>query len=372
MLSYTDFWAKLSEAYPLTKGELRLPINSELTELTGYNVELLLNDLKKIIEELINSVRSRDYKELAQKHGDEDIIPLFEHDFSGIIRMDCVVNTEGKIKILEVNADYPDGLLMHDHTYSLLLGEKTRRHVGALEKLLNSENTIFVLYPEEAFFKDAYYAEYQTLRDLGYQCYIGTPKDLEVKDGKIYSKGVRIDCIRRCMESRKFEAGFIQLLANAEVHYINSFDIRVIGYKSVLEEVKSDYIPRTFTLSLTNHETVIANKDEYVIKPANLFEGRGVYIGKDESQEDWERAVRANLNSHYVAQEYVEVRKMSARMYDAGEIKEGDYYFDICPHFFVKNGKVIHDGLILTRFSKSKIMNVAQGGGIGYLRLSNV
>jgi hypothetical protein len=56
-------------------------------------------------------------------------------------------------------------------------------------------------------------------------------------------------------------------------------------------------------------------------------------------------------------------------MYENGGTIEKEVYFDICPHLFVKHGKIIWDGLVLMRFSENRILNVAQWGWIGYLNL---
>lgn len=81
---------------------------------------------------------------------------------------------------MEINADYPDGLLMHDATYSLLSGSSTTKNLDLYLQLFDKTDTILILYPAESTFVDAYYTEYNLLTQYGYRCYIGTEKDVSI------------------------------------------------------------------------------------------------------------------------------------------------------------------------------------------------
>lgn len=82
---------------------------------------------------------------------------------------------------------------------------------------------------------------------------------------------------------------------------------------------------------------------------------------------EWEKLIRLHLEENYIVQEFVESKKISMDFFDNDTVETRDVYFDFCPHFFVEDGKVIGDGLILSRFSEDKILNVSRGGGIGYV-----
>ncbi|HMS91765.1 MAG TPA: hypothetical protein PKC87_06075, partial [Candidatus Absconditabacterales bacterium] len=304
-----------------------------------------------------------------EKNGELGLKKLLSNTFTGVVRLDCVLDQSGNTKILEINADYPDGLLMHDFTYSVISGFPTIKNLAMYQQLFDKNHTIFVLYKKGTFFVDAYYTEYYLLQQLGYTCYIGTEEDLTFDDGNVFFKGNIIHVIRRCMEIGKFTEGFLHDLSSYNVHFINSFDLRILGYKNLLQEIESPSIPKTFVIHHNNIDILLAHKDSYVIKPSNLFEGKGVYIGKYCEPKDWELAVKNSIHNNYIAQEFIDMQKMKVQMYDNGSIVEKELYFDVCPHIFVKDGKVIGDGLILMRFSENRILNVAQGGGIGYLKI---
>ncbi|GHV21598.1 hypothetical protein FACS1894176_06560 [Bacteroidia bacterium] len=135
---------------------------------------------------------------------------------------------------------------------------------------------------------------------------------------------------------------FFSHLQSAKKHiYINSFDLRGLGYKEFLQQIHHPYIPETHLLTRDIADRVIANKEQRIIKPTNLFEGQGVYLGGEYSDQEWERLVQENIDQQFVAQEYVQISKIPQYFYDEGEIIEKEVFFDICPHLFIKNGKVL-------------------------------
>jgi hypothetical protein len=54
------------------------------------------------------------------------------------------------------------------------------------------------------------------------------------------------------------------------------------------------------------------------------------------------------------------MQKIKVALYEDGGIVDKELYFDLCPHIFVKDGKIIGDGHILMRFSENRILNVAK------------
>ncbi len=55
----------------------------------------------------------------------------------------------------------------------------------------------------------------------------------------------------------------------------------------------------------------------------------------------WQSELSAHIDDNYIVQEFVDMQKMKVRMYEDGCIVDKELYFDFCPHFFVKNGKVV-------------------------------
>ena len=71
----------------------------------------------------------------------------------------------------------------------------------------------------------------------------------------------------------------VVLLDGAKIRFVNTFDIRVLGFKNLLAEIRHPLIPETIRLDSVTRDTIIHSREKYVLKPANMFEGIGVMIG---------------------------------------------------------------------------------------------
>jgi hypothetical protein len=362
---YEFFWQELSKFYPISKGELRLPIATEIIDLKKYISKKDLEGVRKYLQKNISSINSKDIKERLTTSGDTHLLKHKIEKFSGFIRLDCMVDSRTKaFKIIEINSDNPDGLLLHDHTFSTTSKKLSSVHHDIFSKSVPKKSEyIFVLYPEDAFFLDSYYCEYLFLQGLGYECGIGTHKDLKHKGDYFFHNDKKVTTIRRCTEIYKLPKDFLQ---KTKSKFINTLHMRVLGYKNFLVG-KEKFLLKTHKLEQKNLEFLIKNKNYLVLKPTNLSEGKGIYLGVNTKQKEWNRLLQENLVSgNYFLQEYLSPSKMSIKYYDGGTVKKGNFYFDICPHFYVEKNVVKYTGHILVRFSKEKILNVTRGGAIGY------
>ena len=68
------------------------------------------------------------------------------------------------------------------------------------------------------------------------------------------------------------------------------------------------HVPHTYRLVSGSEEfsleDVVANKDAWIIKPADDYGAHGVYPGVDFTPAEWEERVRGNLDAGYIVQEY--------------------------------------------------------------------
>jgi hypothetical protein len=373
-LSYDHFWEKLSLHYPVSHGELRLPIATQLVDLS-FDIPSFLTELESILQDMLEKGNLEQSKIRASQNGDSHFIPLLSEEFTGVVRFDCMLNQDGNPRVIEINADYPDGLLMHDHTYSLLSGEQIRTHHNEYLSLFDKSDAIFILIPENSFFRDAYLTEYNLLKDLGYTVFIGDFWDLVFQEWQCFVQGVAINIIRRCIESWKFSTTMVQKLAQISVKYINTFDLRTLGYKSLLGEIESPLFPKSLELSFVRTQDqllreISSTQSNWVLKPSNLFEGKWVIIGRDVMPSEWKSLLSSWNLPNYIVQEFVDSPQRTIEFYDEWIVTSREVYFDFCPHFFIKSGKVTGSGLILSRFSKDRILNVAKGGGIWYIQMS--
>ena len=102
---------------------------------------------------------------------------------------------------------------------------------------------------------------------------------------------------------------------------------------------------------------VSQNKNNFVIKPNDEYGGKGVVIGGEASQHEWENVLEAALSDKYVVQEKVELSKETFPYYDEG-LKFEDLVVDLDPYLFGVN-----TAGCMTRLSQTSLANVTSGGG---------
>ncbi len=369
MKSYWNFWETLAHAYPISKWTLRLPIATRYLDIKDINIHNYFQDFQSIVSQLIDTIDKEWREQIAIKNWQPEITPFLGKDFSGVIRFDCMLNKNCELKVIEVNSDYPDWLLMHDYTHEAIGNTKwVFKNHNAYKKLFEVGNSIFIAIPKDAFFLDAYYTEYEFLKNLWYKVFIWRLDQLTQKDDNIFFEWAPIRSIRRCIEVGKIEEWTLDLLTWAKVSYMNTFDMRLLWFKDNLSHIRSSLVPKTLILNTETKSLIVQDKDNWVIKPTNLFEWKWVYIGKDTNQDIWERQIQEAQWANYVAQEFVASDKIEMDFYENGTILTKEVYFDICPHFFVKNGIIQDEWITLVRFSENKILNIAQWWGLWYLQ----
>ncbi|MEK7464123.1 MAG: hypothetical protein AAB610_03330 [Patescibacteria group bacterium] len=404
-----SFWGHLSkEAYPITKGELRIPISiepfilskKENTELEA-DLAFLLSAAKKIAQAYYTDPR---IEEVLAIDKDERglILSAKEKDFTGIVRVDLFYSDTPRI--VEINADYPDGFFMHDVTAHAManlipdLNIETKNHAKIFSDLLTVEGVtkdmyIFIGYDKERAFIDEFQLTKVKLEEQGWKnISIGTFEDLEFKGSSFYLNDMKIDAIRRGSELSKIRKipGLIPRLLEAEKNgaiIINNFKMRLLGYKSLLAALWDDsfhsylnkdevsaikkLLPPTFKLDdqKITREMLIKEKDTWVIKPIDLTEGSDVFVGQACSEKDWGSALDQVYSNpkKWIAQHKVVIPEAIFNMIGNGHstISSQKRKFDCNPHIILYKDKV-EMGVTLVRFSDSQVLNVAKGGGITY------
>ena len=126
-------------------------------------------------------------------------------------------------------------------------------------------------------------------------------------------------------------------------------DKNTIGFRSTLEgkNVKlKDFIPE--------------NKNILVLKPANMYGGKDVFIGRETDPGTWEQVMNAHiLDESWIVQEYIDIPRDTYPEIDL-PFRLKDKYININP--FALLGQ--YSGSI-TRVSDHPVINVSAGGGTG-------
>lgn len=403
------FWEHLSkEAYPITKGELRIPIsiepfvlNKEESTQLENDLTLLLSAAKKIAQAYYTDSRIEEI--LAIDKDEQDLIlSAKEKDFTGIVRVDLFYSDAPRI--VEINADYPDGFFMHDVTARAVadllpnLNIEVKNHTQIFSNLLTElgitkKKHIFIGHDKERIFIDEFHLTKIKLAELGWKnISVGAFEDLEFTGGSFYLNSVKIDAIRRGSELSKIRRipNLVQHLLEAEKNgtiIINNFKMRLLGYKSLLASLWDDrfhsylnknevsaikkLLPPTFKIDdqKITREILIEQKDTWVIKPIDLTEGSDVFVGQACTENDWGRALdQAYTNPRkWIAQHKVKIPEETFNLIENthSTIQNYSRKYDCNPHMILYKDK-IELGTILVRFSDSQVLNVAKGGGITY------
>jgi uncharacterized circularly permuted ATP-grasp superfamily protein len=100
------------------------------------------------------------------------------------------------------------------------------------------------------------------------------------------------------------------------------------------------------------------NQDQFVLKPVDDYGGRGVILGWDTPDSEWERAIEGALGKHYVVQERVDVPIEEFPAWKDDALAVVPLMVDTDPLLF--RAEV---GGVLTRISGDPLLNVSAGTG---------
>lgn len=235
--------------------------------------------------------------------------------------------------------------------------------------------------------------EHHLFRDFfesrGYPSLVCDPRHLSYEGGRLRHEGHAIDIVYKRLLVNEFlerlpELGpFLQAARERAVTLVNPFRCKPIHKKAIFAVLTDDELQGLFTpeqrRAIATHvpwtrrvcegratrqgrsvdlpEFVRGNRERLVMKPNDEYGGKGVFIGWEMSQAEWEQALAQALQESYVVQEKVELMRQSFPELAPG-LGFRDLVVDLDP--FVFQGEV--EGF-LTRLSGSSLANVTSGGG---------
>jgi len=144
---------------------------------------------------------------------------------------------------------------------------------------------------------------------------------------------------------------FKNLFDEEELHVINKY----IPWTRILKEGKTFYDNKEINLL----QFIKTNRQKFVLKPNYGFGGKGVLIGSEAGQSDWEKKINQIINSgsKYIVQEYIDIPTENFPIYENGALKGfSPQYVNI--NFWAVDGKFA-GGLV--RAADNKVINVANG-----------
>jgi hypothetical protein len=223
----------------------------------------------------------------------------------------------------------------------------------------------------------------------GYPALVCDPRHLVFEGGRLRHDGTAIDIVYKRLLVNEFLERRAQLHALYEAVrdratvMVNPFRCKPLHKKAIFAVLTDDEMQGLFTEHerkaiaahvpwtrrvreerTTRHghpidlvEYVRQHRDDLVLKPNDEYGGKGVYIGWEASETEWEEALATALRSSYVVQEKVHLQRETFPEL-APELGLRDLIVDLDP--FVFQGEV--EGF-LTRLSGTSLANVTSGGG---------
>ena len=228
-------------------------------------------------------------------------------------------------------------------------------------------------------------------RANGYETLICSPQEFSIKNGKAYAMDQEVHLVykrvitRELLEKWEDVGDFIDCIKEGLVCCCNSFRSYIVGNKKVLSLITDprfqsiytrqelDMIRKTipWTRILADAEATYqknkvqlreftrTNRDMLVLKPANQYGGKDVYIGHETDQSTWEGIIERQIGDEsWVVQQFIDIP--TDQYPEVGkEVVIKHKYVNINP--FALLGK--YSGTI-TRVSESSVINVSAGGGL--------
>lgn len=237
--------------------------------------------------------------------------------------------------------------------------------------------------------------EFEILRkffeEKGYKTVVADPRKLHTKNGELFAGDQKINLVYRRllineMLDRYNEAKAIfEAYEAGTVCVINSFRTKYFHKKAIFalitdpkfqdgmteEQLFSVYTHVPWTRKVEDTRStdpeakdidllyfIRKNQRDLVMKPNDEYGGKGIFVGWELDEREWDNAIQTALQSYYLVQTKVEVARESYPSWDGENIQWGEYTVDLDP--FVFHGEI--EGL-LTRLSATALCNVTAGGG---------
>lgn len=212
--------------------------------------------------------------------------------------------------------------------------------------------------PQEQFLKLEFELAARMLRDAGIAAVIADPRELEVRDNRLWHGAAPIDFIYNRLTSFTLDrpqdraihdallAGSVVVSPDPRTHALlackrnlallgdDSF-LRDVGVDEATRQALVETIPRTVVLTPSNAADLWAKRSHLYFKPMNGFGSRAVYDGAKLTAATWsEIAARAD----YVAQDRVDARRVDVPGYESMRFDVRTFAYGVTP--FIRLARV--------------------------------
>lgn len=332
---------------------------------------------------------------------------------SRLSRLDSFL-TENAYQYVELNAETPAGVAYSDVAADLFLELDVMRRFTEkynLSRMTSCDKLLAVLLAAYREFSGENrkpqiaivdykglptQREFELVRDYfeknGYSTIICDPRELEFSNGRLKHGDFQIDLIyKRLLVNEFLEKldecqALLQAYEAQAVCVVNSFRGKLLHKKHLFgvltdeqfaglfepgeREFISKHVP--WTRRFEERQTTFQGKEidlvsytrqnrrNFLLKPNDEYGGKGIFVGWQGSDQQWEEAIQTSLAGDYLVQERVGTpREVFPYITPQGKVEFIDQLVDLDPLLF--DGKV---GSAFTRLSVSELANVTAGGGL--------
>ncbi len=334
-----------------------------------------------------------------------------------IARFDAFLH-DMDLKFLEFNCDSPGGTGYADTIHQGFLSMVDRNglansfDISSRNRLLHLQETLRACYdewrsnghedhPAEPFVAVSDWRDVGTIPDInitidhlrqsGLDCVFADPRDFETRDDGLYLGDRRVDLIYKRVIVKELVAdddakGMGQAYVDGKVCLVNSPRSVIVGNKKILAAIRlpeimarlspierqaiNDFVPWTEILrddkvdfhgfKVNLRDFVLDNKEQLVLKAAQSYGGRDVFLGFETSDEDWAGLVDKHIEGgKWIVQQLVKIPKELFPEVKDGQVNMNLMNVNINPLAF--GGRYAGS---YTRLSKKNVINVSYGGGM--------
>lgn len=414
-----DMWKQLNDVQFIFGGRMLSPylrphfIARQDFERVTQVCEEIWGAVLKVGDLAIADPKLQDYLGLTE---DERRLIATDPKFKGVSRLSRLDSflTDDALSFVELNAETPAGVAYADVASEIFLNLDVMKQfqqkfnisrLNGLQHLLRvllSAHTEFSgngKHPQIAIvdYKGLPTArEFELIQDYfqtqGYKTIIADPRELEYTNGRLCKDGFDIDIVYKrvlvneFLEKKDECTNLLKAYESQSVCMVNSFRGKLVHKKLLFglltdEQFAGFFTPREHEL-ITKHvpwtrrveerntehygkkvdllKFTREYRDQLVLKPNDDYGGRGIYIGWESSESEWDAAISIALEGDYLVQERVKTsRQVFPYIKDDGDVEFIEQLIDLDPLLY--DGKV---GSAFTRLSGSALANVTAGGGM--------
>ena len=228
-------------------------------------------------------------------------------------------------------------------------------------------------------------------REDGLECVIADPREMEYRNGKLYSGDFHVTLIYKrvlideLIEQCGLGSDVVRAVRDRAVCMVNPFRCKLLHKKASLAVVGDERNAHLFTdeernavrmhipwtrnvehrstefdgMKIDLIDWISRNKGRLVLKPNDDYGGRGIVLGWTVSDDKWQEAIRDALESPYIVQDKVVIPEEPFPALVNDKLDIHNRSLDTAP--YVSNGRFVEG--CLTRISTDELLNVTAGGG---------